>query len=62
MATKIKLTCTACGGEVIYDKEKPADDHGAHSRLHTEACEYRKNVSMSYIAEHGVPVESEVLA
>ncbi len=63
MTKKIKLTCSCCNGEVIYDQEKPQDDQAAHGRLHGASCGYKgASFSLSYIADHGIPVESEVLA
>lgn len=59
---KIKLTCAACKGEVVYGKEKPEDDGKAHQQLHGADCPYKKDgPTMSYVADFGIPVESEVL-
>ncbi len=63
MTKKIKLSCSSCKGEVVYDQETPQDEQNAHGRLHADSCEYKTaGFSLSYIADHGIPVESEVLA
>lgn len=60
---KIKLSCSACKSEVVYDKEKPEDDNKAYSRLHQSDCDYAKTKDrMGYVADFGIPVESEVLS
>lgn len=59
---KIKLSCSSCKGEVVYEKEKSEDNDKANARLHAADCPYKKDgPTMSYVAEHGIPVESEVL-
>lgn len=56
----IKLSCSVCGGEVIY--EKPGDQMKAHGQLHKKDCAYlRVESRMTYFAENGVPVTSEVV-
>jgi hypothetical protein len=64
MATKkIKLTCTACSGELVYDHDGASSQDAAHARLHGPACAYKTAESrISYVAEHGQPVESEAIA
>lgn len=59
---KIKLTCSDCKSEVVYQKETPADTEKAHKELHKTDCPYKKSGgAMSHVAEFGIPLESEVL-
>lgn len=62
---KIKLACSLCGGEVTYEPktlgDRDAQDE-AHARLHAKDCAWAKtDERVAYMAEHGVPVESQVL-
>lgn len=63
MSTRIKLSCAACKGEVVYEFEKAQDQSAAHERLHGPDCAYKASrFSISYIAESGIPVQSEVIS
>lgn len=63
---QIKLTCSLCGGEVVYGPKGPEDraaQDKAHARLHKKDCAWAASKEqLDWMAEHGSPVESEVLA
>jgi hypothetical protein len=63
---QIKLTCSLCSGEVVYEAKGPEDRAAkdkAHAKLHKEGCAWAKSDErLSWMAEHGAPVESEVLS
>lgn len=62
---KIKLTCSACGGEETYKPKIRGDNAAqdkAHASLHKADCAWAKCPErMAYMAHHGAPVESEVI-
>lgn len=62
----IKLTCSLCGGIHTYEAKGPGDRDAqdkAHTRLHGEGCAWAKTEErLAFMAEHGAPVESEVLS
>lgn len=56
----IKLTCSLCGGEVVYEPKTSVEQDRAHARLHKKDCLYLQcKERLAWIAEHGQPVESE---
>lgn len=60
---QIKLTCSLCGGEVVYEPGTAVEQDKAHARLHKEDCAYAKSEErLDYVASNGQPVQSEALS